>query len=136
MKQITMYNGEIEMLKECDKEKIYKGEKTMLREKIYEYSERKVKYRNGSEKVLPYHKTTYYLTQGGKAIAYHDTKDNVLYLNSDIINHRKDGMRERKEISIFKRALNCRLSDYFAELFIIYKIENDKGLSEYMDVYI
>lgn len=108
----------------------------MIEVKRTEYPERVIHYRGGRipPKTVPAHYVCYYKF-GGRQIAYYDSRDDCIYLNSRIIDRLADGTRKR-EGKVYDRALRCGMAEAYKELFEMLGADEKTRMSEYCDVYI
>ena len=79
--------------------------------------------RNGKERIIPAHYECRYLCNG-KEIAYYDSRDDVLYLKTDLIGH--DFKR-----SEYDRAMACKYSEAYRHLFQMLGADKTTRMSEY-----
>lgn len=75
----------------------------------------------------------------GREIANYDSKDDIIYLNSDLLDTLKDGTRNRDRARWdkpkFERALDCKYADAFKELFEMLGADETTQFSEFMNAY-
>lgn len=81
--------------------------------------------------VIPAHYKCIYRYNGRK-IAFYNSREDCLYLNSDYIDRRKDGARDRSGAT-YTRAMNCKLAEAYEELFAMLGVDEKTHLSEFFE---
>ena len=72
----------------------------------------------------------------GRKIAFYDSRDDTLYLNSDFIDRDKEGKRDRarRDETAYNRALSCKIAEAYKELFAMLGCDSETHFSEYIDL--